>query len=49
MVDKNSAYFNNIYLVITANLKTSSNQASIIVPYKVDAGSDRKCNALTHI
>ena len=27
-------------MVITANLKTLSNQVRIIVPYKVDTGSD---------
>ena len=32
--------FNSKWLVITANLKTSSNQVSITVPYKVDTGSD---------
>ena len=34
-----TVYFKNKHLVITANLKTLSNQASIIVPYKVDTGS----------
>ena len=40
MVKINSIIFNNKWTVITANLKTSSNQVSIIVPYKVDTGSD---------
>ena len=48
MVNINFVYFNNKHLVITGNLKkTSSNQASIIVPYKVDTGSDGN-NAFTH-
>ena len=40
MVNINSIIFNSKWLVITANLKTSLNQVSIIVPYKVDTGSD---------
>ena len=40
MVNINSIIFNSKWLVITANLKTSSNQVSILVPYKVDTGSD---------
>ena len=34
--------FNNKWSVITADLKTSSNQVSIMVSYKVDTGSDGK-------
>ena len=40
MVNINSFIFNRKQSVITANLKASSNQVSIIVPYKVDTGSD---------
>ena len=36
----NSFNFNSKHSVITENLKTSSNQVSIIVPYKVDTDSD---------
>ena len=39
-VNINSIIFNIKWLVITANLKSLSNQVSIIVPYKVDPGSD---------
>ena len=39
-VNINSINFNKNHLVITANLKTSANKSSIIVPYKVDTGSD---------
>ena len=38
-VNINSVFYKK-YSVIIANLKTSSNQASIIVPYKVDVCSD---------
>ena len=40
MVDINSIIFNSKQSVITSNIKTSSNQVSIIVPYNVDTGSD---------
>ena len=40
MVNINSVYFNNKHSVIAANLKASSNQASIILTYKVDTGSN---------
>ena len=40
MVNINYIIFNSKLLVITANPKTLSNQVSIIVPYKVDTGSD---------
>ena len=36
MVNINSVYFSNKHSVITASLKTSSNQASVLVPFKVD-------------
>ena len=39
-VNINYLYFNNKHLIMTANVKTSSNQASIIVPYGVETGSD---------
>ena len=40
MVNINSVNFNNKSLVITENIKTSSNQVSIIVPYNVDTSSN---------
>ena len=40
MVNIDSIIFNSKWTVITANLKTSSNQVSIIVPYKVATDSD---------
>ena len=39
MMNVKSIIFNRKQSIITANLKTSSNQVSIIVPYKVDTGS----------
>ena len=39
-VNINSINSNGKHLVITPNLKSSSNQVRIIVPYKVDRGSD---------
>ena len=39
-VNINLINFNKNCLVITANLKTLANKNSVIVPYKVDAGSD---------
>ena len=41
MVNINSINFKSKHSVITANLKTSSHQVRIIVPYKVDTGNDR--------
>ena len=40
MVNINLIIFNSKWLVLTANLKMSSHQVSIIIPYKVDTGSD---------
>ena len=40
MVNINSVSFNSNHSAIIANLKTSSNKATIAVPYKVDMGSD---------
>ena len=40
-VNINSINFNTKHSVKAANPKTSSNQVSIIVPYKVDTSSDR--------
>ena len=40
MMNINSIIFNDKWLVITINLKTSSNQVSIMMPYKVDTGGD---------
>ena len=40
MVNINLVSFNSNHSVIIANLKTSSNKATIVVPYKVDMGSD---------
>ena len=40
MVNINSVNFNSYHFTTTANLKTSSNKAAIMVPYKVDMGSD---------
>ena len=39
-VDINSIIFNIKWSVIISNLKTPSNQVSIIVPYKIDTGSN---------
>ena len=39
-VNINSAYLNSKHLAIMANVETLSNQASIIVPFQVDTGSD---------
>ena len=39
-VDINSISFSSKYSVITANVKTLSNQARITIPYKVDTGHD---------
>ena len=39
-VNINVLIFNNKWLTITANLTMSLNQVSIIIPYKVDMGSD---------
>ena len=39
-VNINSVNFNSKCSVITSNLKTSSDQARVIIPYKVDIGSD---------
>ena len=36
----NSVHLNKNHLVITARLKTSANKNSVIVPYKLDTGSD---------
>ena len=36
----NSIYFNKNHLVITAKLKMSVGINNVIVPYKVDTGSD---------
>ena len=38
MVNINSINFNSNHSTIIANLKTSSNKATIMVPYEVDAG-----------
>ena len=46
MVNINSINFNSTYSVITANLKTSSNQAIIVKPYKVDTGGDGNIKTL---
>ena len=40
IVNINSVNFTSNYSTIIANLKTSSNKAAIMVPYKVDMGSD---------
>ena len=40
MVNINSANFNSNHSAIIAKLKTSPNKAIIMVPYKVDMGSD---------
>ena len=40
MVNINSVIFNKKQLAITANLKTSSNQNSVVISYKADTGSD---------
>ena len=45
MVNINSIIFNSKSSVITANLKTPSNQARVIVLCKIDTGS----NAFTHL
>ena len=39
-VNINSVNFNSNHSAIIANLKTSSNKTAIMVPYKVDTGSD---------
>ena len=39
-VNINSIHFNKMCSVITANLKTSRGINNVIVPYKVDTGSD---------
>ena len=39
-VNINSVNFNSNHSAIMANLKTSSNKATIMVPYNVDTGSD---------
>ena len=49
MGNVNSVYFNNKYSVITINLKTFSNQASIVVPYKVDTCSNGNIMPLQYI
>ena len=41
MVNINSFSFNSNHSAIMAILKTPSNKATIVVPYKVDMGSDR--------
>ena len=38
MVNINSVNFNSNYFTIIENLKTSSNKAIIMLPYKVDMG-----------
>ena len=40
MVNRNSFHFNSNNSAVIAHLKTSSNKATIMVPYKVDTGSD---------
>ena len=40
MVSINSIYFNKNHFVLTVNLKMSASQNNIMVPYKVDTGSD---------
>ena len=40
MVSINSVQFNKICSVLTAKLKTSMGQNSIVVLYKIDTGSD---------
>ena len=40
MVNINSVIFNSKWLVITKNLNMSSSQVGVIIPYKVDTGSD---------
>ena len=40
MVNINSVNFNSSHSEIIANLKTSSNKATIMVSYKVDRSSD---------
>ena len=40
MVNINSISFNSKQLVMVVNLKTSSNQNSTVIPYKIDTGSD---------
>ena len=40
MASTNYISFNSKHFIITANLKTSSNQVKIIMPYKVDMGSE---------
>ena len=39
-VNINSIHFNKDYFVITANIKMSAGINNVIVPYKVDTGSD---------
>ena len=39
-VNINSIILNSKWSTITANLKTSSSQVSIIIPYKIETGSD---------
>ena len=40
MVNINSVNFNSNHSAIIANLKTSSNKVTLMMPYKVDVGSD---------
>ena len=40
MVYINSVHFNSNHSTLITNLKVSCNKATIMVPYKVDIGSD---------
>ena len=40
LVSINSIQFNKNCPVLTTNLKTSAGQSNIMVPYKIDTGSD---------
>ena len=42
LVSINSIQFNKKHSVLTANLKTSAGQNNIIVPYKIDTGSENR-------
>ena len=46
MMNINSIIFNNKCFAIKANLKTSSNQVSIVISYKVNMGSDGNIKSL---
>ena len=40
MININLIFFNSKWLAIKANLKTSSNQVSVVISYKADTDSD---------